>query len=227
MLSRVLEPEVMDTPEEAVAYDAMNHSEVNRIFVDDLLAAYAERDVMPAGEMLDLGTGTALIPIELCRRAAEVRVVALDMSLSMLEVARINVGAANLHEQILLVHEDAKDLPHEDGRFAAVISNSIVHHIPGPAAVLAEGWRVLQPGGLMFVRDLLRPPDDATVSRLVETYAPGSTEHQRKMFDDSLRAALSLDEVRELVSALNVSIATVQQSSDRHWTWQCWKSTSQ
>ncbi len=43
MLSRVLEPEVMDTPEQASAYDAMDHSEVNRRFVDDVLAAWAER----------------------------------------------------------------------------------------------------------------------------------------------------------------------------------------
>lgn len=64
MLARTLEPEVMDTPEEALAYDSMDHADVNRVFVDDFLAADPE-----AGEILDLGTGTALIPIELCRRA--------------------------------------------------------------------------------------------------------------------------------------------------------------
>ena len=32
MLSRVLEPEVMDSPEEASDYDAMDHAEVNRLF---------------------------------------------------------------------------------------------------------------------------------------------------------------------------------------------------
>ena len=38
-LDRILEPEVMDSAEEARDYDAMDHSEVNRRFVDDLLAA--------------------------------------------------------------------------------------------------------------------------------------------------------------------------------------------
>ena len=33
MLPRVLEPEVMDTAEEARDYDAMDHSQVNRVFV--------------------------------------------------------------------------------------------------------------------------------------------------------------------------------------------------
>ena len=41
MLSRILETEVMDTPAEALDYDAMDHSAVNRVFVDDLLAAIA------------------------------------------------------------------------------------------------------------------------------------------------------------------------------------------
>ena len=38
ILHRVLEPEVMDTPDEARDYNEMDHSEVNRLFVDDLLA---------------------------------------------------------------------------------------------------------------------------------------------------------------------------------------------
>ena len=37
MLPRTLEPEVMDTREEAVDYDSMDHSGVNRVFVDDLV----------------------------------------------------------------------------------------------------------------------------------------------------------------------------------------------
>ena len=40
MLPRVLEPEVMDKPEEAREYDAMDHSAVNLRFVADFLAAH-------------------------------------------------------------------------------------------------------------------------------------------------------------------------------------------
>ena len=49
-LSRVLEPEVMDSLEEADQYDAMDHADVNRVFVDDLLAIESE-----PGDVLDLG----------------------------------------------------------------------------------------------------------------------------------------------------------------------------
>ena len=42
---------------------------------------------------------------------------------------------------------------------------------------------------------------------------------QQKMFDDSLRAALSLEEIRELVQRLGLDPAQVTRTSDRHWTW--------
>lgn len=219
MLLRVLEPEVMDSEAEAVDYDAMDHSEVNRKFVDDFVAT---RPL--AGEILDLGTGTAQIPIELCRRGPQWRVLAIDLAESMLRVARTNVANAGLGGQIELSRIDAKQLPYPDGtsnagRFAAVISNSIVHHIPEPFGMLAELCRVVRPGGTIFVRDLMRPVDDATVNRLVATYAAGANDHQRQMFDDSLRAALSLDEMRLLVKRLGFEPTTVQATSDRHWTW--------
>jgi SAM-dependent methyltransferase len=250
MLQRVLEPEVMDTAAEAIDYDAMDHSAVNRLFVTDFLFAAVEAaltlDKPPRGEshsaagspsprpspvkeeggegagsmsLLDLGTGTAQIPIELCRRAPGVRVTAVDLAAEMLQVAKINVRSAGLDDRIRLERIDAKRLPYREGQFDAVISNSIVHHIPEPAGALDEAVRVVRAGGLVFIRDLLRPPDDSTVRRLVETYAAGCNEHQRTMFDDSLRAALDLGEVRALVADLGFAPDSVQATSDRHWTW--------
>jgi len=38
-LARILEPEVMDSPDDAADYNSMDHREVNQRFVTDLLAA--------------------------------------------------------------------------------------------------------------------------------------------------------------------------------------------
>ena len=236
MLRRVLEPELMDTAAEARDYDAMDHAGVNRVFVTDFLFAATgaglplseganEYDDGPADagnalvDILDLGTGTAQIPIELCRRAANARVMAIDLATEMLMVARLNVEIASLRDRIQLNRVDGKQLPYTAERFAAVMSNSIVHHIPEPARVLAEAVRVARPGGLLFIRDLLRPNDDAAVGRLVATYAAGANGHQRAMFEASLRAALSLAEVRGLIANLGFDPETVRATSDRHWTW--------
>jgi ubiquinone/menaquinone biosynthesis C-methylase UbiE len=221
MLSRVLEPEVMDSVEEARDYDAMDHSTVNRVFVADFLAVWDG-----ANPILDVGAGTAQIPIDLCRQSETAIVTAIDLAEHMLAVGRENVGQAGLHERIRLERCDAKRLPHTTGAFGAVISNSIVHHIPEPAAVLAEMVRVTAPGGALFVRDLLRPDDETTLRRLVAQYAGEANAHQQKMFADSLHAALTLSEIRDLVAAFGFDPVEVRQTTDRHWTWKAKKVAS-
>jgi len=237
-LERILEPEVMDSAEEAAEYDAMDHREVNQIFVGDLLAVInsefrmqnAELSAVGSGnsefcilnsalDVLDLGTGTALIPIELCKRLAECRVMAADAAVSMLELARYNVEVNGLSERIQLAQVDAKRLPFADGLFDLVMSNSIIHHIPEPIGVLREAVRVTRPGGLLFFRDLLRPGSDEQLHQLVDTYAAGANDHQRCMFAESLHAGLSLAEIRDLVASLEFAADSVTQTSDRHWTW--------
>ena len=141
-LERVLEPEVMDTPEEARDYDRMDHAAVNRLFVEDLLSFIKGQGIADLGDALDVGTGTALIPIELCRAHSCCRVMAIDMAVHMLELARYNIEAAGLIAQITLAQVDAKAMPYRDGMFDAAVSNSIVHHIPEPMNCLREMVRV-------------------------------------------------------------------------------------
>jgi ubiquinone/menaquinone biosynthesis C-methylase UbiE len=214
MLPRVLEPEVMDTPEEARDYDAMDHSAVNRAFVADFLAAWDGR-----GPVLDLGTGTALIPIEFCRQSPTGEVVAVDAAAHMIALARENVRRAGFASRIKLEQVDAKGMPFPAGSFPAVMSNSIVHHIPDPRTVFAEIARVAAPGATIFVRDLLRPADEATLRHLVETYAGDANAQQKAMFAESLHAALTVAEIRELVAGIGFDSARIRQTTDRHWTW--------
>jgi ubiquinone/menaquinone biosynthesis C-methylase UbiE len=214
MLPRVLEPEVMASAAEARDYDAMDHGAVNRVFVADFLAVWDGR-----GPVLDVGTGTAQIPVELCRQRPAARVVGVDLAEHMLAVARENVRRAGLEGRVGVRRCDAKRLPLDDGSFGAVISNSIVHHVPEPGPVLAEMVRVAAPGARLFVRDLLRPGSEAELRHLVVTYAGDANDHQRQMFADSLHAALTLDEVRGLVTGLGYPADGVRQTTDRHWTW--------
>lgn len=228
MLPRVLEPEVMDTAEEAADYDSMDHAEVNRRFVDDFLAALGQAGLCSAGRtcrVLDLGTGTAQIPIELVRRAraasvtARLEIAAVDLAAEMLVLAKQNVAAAEMTDVIRLERLDAKTLPYPSGRFTAVMSNSIVHHIPEPVEAPAEAVRVTADGGLLFFRDLCRPATEAELARIVELYASEANERQRQLFAQSLRAALTVDEMRAVVERLGFDPAGVCATSDRHWTW--------
>lgn len=217
MIPRILEPEVMDTEQEAVDYDAMDHAEVNRRFVMEFLD-FAQSLATPIQTVLDVGTGTAQIPIELCRQHPSCHIVAIDLSREMLKLGEKNVADAAFAQRIRLEFIDAKQLPYDDQQFDTVISNSIIHHIPEPSEVLGEMKRVLKPGGGLFVRDLLRPADEPTLDHLVETYAGAENAHQQKMFRDSLHAALTVEEVQAMLKAHQLPPEWVQTTSDRHWT---------
>ena len=214
MLERVLEPELMDDPDEAQSYNDMDHSEVNRRFVVDLLACGEV-----GNDILDLGTGTALIPIELCQQHAACRLMASDAATNMLDLARYNIAVASMELRIQLHHGDSKQLRFEDGLFDCVISNSLIHHVPEPRKVLAEIVRVCRPNGRLFVRDLYRPNSIQEVESIVQAYSANETSYNQQLLRQSLCAALTLAEIRQMVAELGFEPQTVQMTSDRHWTW--------
>jgi ubiquinone/menaquinone biosynthesis C-methylase UbiE len=215
MLPRVLEPEAMDSAEEARDYDAMDHSAVNARFVADLLAAHGP---CRGGEILDVGTGPGRIAVALCQADPAARVMAVDLAEAMLERARRNVAAAGLAGRIACVRGDAKALPWESDRFEAVVSNTIVHHIPEPAGALAEMARLVAPGGTLFVRDLARPASMAEVGALVAAYAGNEAPAAQQLFEASLLASLTVAEVQAIARDLGLPPEGVAMTSDRHWT---------
>lgn len=220
MLPRTLEPEVMDTEEDASEYDLMNHEEVNRRFVADWGAACQQTRMALDRPllMLDVGTGTARIPIALCQRYSHVTITAIDLADEMLKLARINIDRAKLSSRITLQRVDGKQLPFSDGAFDSVVTNTILHHIPEPLVCLREMVRVLAPGGLLFVRDLMRPESESAVESLVNLHTQGATPSQRQLFRQSLHASLTLGEVRVMLEELRLPTDWVQATSDRHWT---------
>lgn len=221
MLERILEPEVMDTPQEAMIYDDMDHSAVNEAFVSDLIAFLGIHPDLEAEmiDILDIGTGTARIPITLADRIPQCRIMGADASIAMLDVAKINIDIAGLLDRVQLTRLDAKQTDYEDGFFTGVMSNTIIHHIPEPLAVLQESVRLTAAGGWLFFRDLVRPESDEQLEQFVATYCGEEPEFAQKMFGESLHAALSLSEIREMVASLGFDSETVHLTSDRHWTW--------
>lgn len=213
-LPRVLEPEVMDTLEEAAAYDAMDHTQVNQAFVQDLLHSYPDPK-----HVLDVGTGTALIPIELARSHPYCQIVGFDLSVNMLALATRNITEAGLKDRIQCQLGDAKKLPFQGGEFDLVMSNSIVHHMPDPVTFFTQIAELLQPGVRVFIRDLARPDRDTDVIQLVERYAADADSLQRTLFQASLKAALTVSEIEAITQQLGLA-GKVKMTSDRHWTYQ-------
>ena len=212
-MKRILEPEVMDTHEEAEAYDAMDHTAVNTVFVERVVELGASK-----GHFLDLGTGPAQIPIFLAQRCPAIQITGIDLSVNMLTLGDRHVAEAGLADRITLEYVDAKALPYPDRSFDGVISNSIIHHLPDPMAAFREIGRVIRPSGLILIRDLMRPDTPEAAQALVDRYAADDTPYQKKLFYDSFLAALTIPEIETMLAQTSLTDAIVVQSSDRHWS---------
>ncbi len=213
MIQRIPEPEVMDSPAEAIAYDAMDFTEVNAAFAQAALAI-----APPKGLMLDAGTGTAHIPIAIAQQQPQWQIIGIDLAKSMLEIGTRNIEQAGLRSQIQLECVDAKQMPYPDGHFDMVISNSIVHHLSNPVPFFRELQRVLKPNSSIFLRDLTRPDNYETLHAMVDRIGIEYDEEQKRLFRDSLYAAYTVAEIQAIATAVGLTDAHIYQSSDRHWT---------
>jgi ubiquinone/menaquinone biosynthesis C-methylase UbiE len=204
----------MDSWEEAVEYDAMDFTEVNTAFAQRVI----ELGPQSSARVLDAGTGPARIPVLLCQMRPQWQVFGIDLAKNMLQIGYQHVEQAGLQQQIVLELVDAKHLPYQDKHFEMVVSNSLVHHLPDPLPFFLEVSRVLKTNGAILIRDLIRPPDQETMNRLVESIGAEYDTYQKQLFRDSLQAALTLDEVNQRISQAGLQGVMVYQSSDRHWT---------
>jgi ubiquinone/menaquinone biosynthesis C-methylase UbiE len=215
-LPRVLEPEVMSTAEEAGEYDEMDFSATDQLFAERV-AQLVQGASAPVNLIADLGSGNAKIPLAMCPLLpGGTSVCAVEMSHEMLAVAaknRARDGVA-LH----LVAADVKRIPFADHSVGMVTSNSLVHHIPDPRAMFQEISRIAHPSAPILIRDLVRPENEHALENLVEVHAARLSPLQRTLFSDSLHAALTLHEVRELLDECGLSDVKVTQVTDRHWS---------
>lgn len=126
-----------------------------RRVADDLAAEPAApgRDRHPGQEttVLDLGCGPGDLAAILAARMPGARVIGLDLSPSMVELARRHERADG---RLRFEVGDVGRLPFESGSIDFVVSTLSQHHWPEPAAVFSEMRRVLRPGGAAFVYDL-------------------------------------------------------------------------
>jgi len=214
-MERVLEPEYMDTPEEADGYDSMDHSESNQTYIDRLL------ELGFFGRTLDIGTGPGHIPLLLLDNSDLIaEIVGVDAALRMLAHANRHRLDSPHAERVSFQVEDAKALSFADASFDCVYSNTVMHHIPDPVPYLKEAFRVLKPGGAFLVRDLFRPPTPGEAMKIVDLHAAGDTDYQRKLFYDSLCAALTRGEFEEAAQQAGIEGHEIVIDSDRHMSLQ-------
>jgi SAM-dependent methyltransferase len=116
---------------------------------------YMDRLALAGPEsVLDLGCGTGVAARAIAHRP-EVRgpITAIDISPHLIRAARRLAAEEGLSERIDFRTGDAHGLGLLEGGFDVVVMHTLISHVADPAAVLAEGSRLLRPGGRLVVFD--------------------------------------------------------------------------
>jgi 2-polyprenyl-3-methyl-5-hydroxy-6-metoxy-1,4-benzoquinol methylase len=212
-MDRVLEPELMEDTEQAAAYAAADFSQENQGFV----ARFEEYfPGFSGGRVLDAGCGPADIPIRFARHYPSCHVTAVDASMPMIKLAEQAVSQAGLVDRITVRCERFDAVPGANV-FDAVLSNSLLHHLPNPLQFWHKLRQLVKPGSPVLVMDLLRPDSPEEAQAIVDRYAAGAPAILRRDFFNSLMAAFTEDEITTQLARLNLTRLLIDVIDDRHW----------
>jgi ubiquinone/menaquinone biosynthesis C-methylase UbiE len=213
-VDRILEPELMIDEAQTLAYAKADFEQVNQGFVDRYRASFPKGI---GGKMVDLGCGPGDIPVRFARALPGYTITAVDGSEAMVALAQQAVIAAGVADRVQVQHARLPMLPLPLQSFDAVVSNSLVHHMPDPFVFWNELVRLGKPGATVLIMDLFRPESTARARAIVESYAAQEAPILKEDFYNSLCAAFTLREVRSQIRSRGLGGLVCELASDRHW----------
>lgn len=209
------EPELMDSEEQTRAYAEADFSESNSLFTRRFLETFT--DLPPAGRMVDLGCGPGDITLRLAGELPGWQVLGLDAGENMLrradEARAVHPAAGRVDYR--LSHLPDPSLP--AAAWDAVVSNSLLHHLPDPATLWNGVKGLARPGAAVQVMDLMRPDSEDEARRLVAEYAADAPPVLQEDFFHSLLAAYTIEEVSGQLVRAGLDRLRIEAASDRHW----------
>jgi SAM-dependent methyltransferase len=160
--------------------------------------------------VLDIGSGGGIDCFEAARRVGPTgRVIGIDMTDTMLEIARRNapIVAENLGHptsNIEFRKGMADAMPVEDASVDLIISNCVINLTPDKRKVFREMYRVIKPGGRFTISDIVS--DQAVPQYLV---------HDAAAWGDCLSGALQVQDY--IGSMVDAGFRAVHQITSTPW----------
>ena len=218
MIPRVLEPEVMNDPQQVDAYAAADFNDSDQAVVDriDQLLGLAGEHFAPQACLVDLGCGPGNISLRLAQRWTECSVLGLDAAERMLQVAEARGSDAGVMPERLRYKRVFLPLEAPALKAQLVVSNSLLHHLHDPMHLWSSVKSLAASRFLVMHRDLKRPDSEASIDALCLRYVSDAPDVLQRDYRASLHAAFTADEVKAQLALAGLGHLQVFEVEDRY-----------
>lgn len=161
------------------------------------------------GCALEVGPGPGYLGLEWLKHTQETTLKGLDISADMIAVAERNATEYGFADRVEYVRSSGSKMPFEDNTFDAVFTNGSLHEWADPGSTFNEIWRVLKPGGRVFISDLRR---DMFAPLRWFMWLNTKPKEIRPGLISSINAAYTPTELRELIKGTKLANCTVSSN---------------
>lgn len=214
-MKRRPEPELMDSETQTLAYAEADFNESNNLFAERFLTRFP--DLPASGRLADLGCGPGDITVRLARALPGWQLTGFDAGPNMLRHAQLRLDQEGLAPRVSFHLSYLPDPGLPGSSWDAVVSNSLLHHLPDPRVLWDSIRQLAAPGAAVQVMDLMRPDSEAHAQRLIGMYAADAPEVLREDFYNSLLAAYRPEEISTQLIHAGLDRLKIETPSDRHW----------
>ena len=176
------------SPTHALEYLARADSVPHRTEGEGVLLECLPRPLM---RVLDLGSGDGRLLGLVKAARPEVRAVAIDFSVTMIDRLRERFAADS--SVSVIAHDMDDPLPSSLGTFDAIVSSFAIHHLPHERkrSIYAEVYRLLAPHGVFCNLEHVASPTAALHEQFLASLAvgPGEEDPSNKLLDVATQLA--------------------------------------
>jgi ubiquinone/menaquinone biosynthesis C-methylase UbiE len=198
---------------------ASSYEKATRLAIDMYYREVAAEIVsrFKQGLMLDLGTGPGYLPIEILKKSSDIKIVGIDLSHRLIQMARENARRAGFADRLDFQVGNSAKLRFDDASFDMVLSTGMLHSLKKPLRVFKDIYRVLKKGAEAWIYD------PAKVAFYIDRKKwKASLTNQERFFLWLFRAlkllrpikTYSREQVVEMLQATDFEVLSIEEEKD-------------